>query len=195
MGLGRWQIVLERIDGSERLEAQDCEPEIHRDRLALLAVVRGWKRLEQAGHVRLVTTSRYVDRGLRFGLPNWRDTNYRWESFGSLQPIRNADLWQRVDVAMQYHAIVCRWLKPHPALVKTVAELSSSPAARRPRQLAPRPRPKPPRTIRPQPRASAPCRALRWTEHTGSRALAARRVADVTPTASGDGSIRRSRPR
>lgn len=111
IGLGRWNFVLERIDGPDRLEAQDCENYIHQDRLALLAVVRGLEALEQSSIVRLVTTSRYVDRGIRFGLPNWRETDYQWERFGVRKPVRNADLWRRVDVAMQYHEIACRLLK------------------------------------------------------------------------------------
>lgn len=111
IGLGRWNFVLERIDGPDRLEAQDCENYIHQDRLALLAVVRGLEALEQSSMVRLVTTSRYVDRGMRFGLPNWRETDYQWERFGVRKPVRNADLWRRVDVAMQYHEIACRLLK------------------------------------------------------------------------------------
>lgn len=113
LGLGRWHFVLEQMDGSERLEAADCESYIHQDRLALLVVVRGLEALEQSSLVRLVTTSRYVDRGLRFGLPNWRETNYQWESFGERKPVRNADLWRRVDVAMQYHKVTCRLLKGH----------------------------------------------------------------------------------
>ena len=111
VGIGRWSIVLERIDGPDRLEAQDCESYIHQDRLALLAVVRGLEALEQSSRVRLVTNSRYVDRGMRFGLPNWRETEYQWESFGVRKPVRNADLWRRVDVAFRYHEIACRLLK------------------------------------------------------------------------------------
>lgn len=108
IGAGRWFFVLERLDSKERLEAMDAEPQIHRDRIGLLAVIRGLEAIEQPGHVRLVTTSRYVDRGIRFGLPNWRDSNYLWESFGSFRPIRNADLWRRVAHAMEYHEVSCR---------------------------------------------------------------------------------------
>lgn len=125
VGLGRWHFVLERIDGSERLEAVDTESYIHHDRLALLSVVRGLEALEQASLVRLVTTSRYVDRGLRFGLPNWRDTNYHWESFGLQKPIRNADLWRRVDVAMQFHEIKSRLLASPMLRVDAATEVAS----------------------------------------------------------------------
>jgi ribonuclease HI len=108
VGNGRWHFVLERLDEPERFEAVDTERDIHRDRLALLALVRGLEAIEHGGLVRLITTSRYVDRGLRYGLPTWRDTDYHWESFGKLAPIRNADLWKRINVAMQFHDITSR---------------------------------------------------------------------------------------
>jgi len=120
VGQGTWHFVLERLDGPERLEAMDTEPSIHRDRIALLSVIRGLEALEHPSHVRLVTSSRYVDRGLRFGLPNWRDANYLWESFGALKPIRNADLWRRITSAMLYHEISCRMLKSSNELVESL---------------------------------------------------------------------------
>lgn len=115
VGEGSWRFVLERLDEQERFEAEDFEANIHRDRLALLAVVRGLEALEHGGLVRLITTSRYVDRGMRFGLPNWRDSEYQWESFGRLTPIRNADLWRRIDTAMQFHEITSRLIHPSSA--------------------------------------------------------------------------------
>lgn len=108
---GRWHFVLERIDAAERLEAADGERGQPRERLALLAVVRGLEAIEQPSQVTLVTTSRYVARGLRYGLAEWRETGYIWEHFGVQKPIRNADLWQRIDGAMQFHVVACRLLE------------------------------------------------------------------------------------
>ncbi len=108
---GRWHFVLERIDAAERLEAADGERGQPRERLALLAVVRGLEAIEQPSQVTLVTTSRYVARGLRYGLAEWRETGYIWEHFGVQKPIRNADLWQRIDGAMQFHEVACRLLE------------------------------------------------------------------------------------
>ncbi len=124
-GFGRWHFVLERLDGPERLEAADAETDVHRDRLALLAVVRGLEALEQPSNVTLVTTSRYVSRGLRYGLNEWRDAEYTWEHFGMQKPIRNADLWQRIDGAMRFHQITCRLLQSPlaQAMVETATEL------------------------------------------------------------------------
>lgn len=120
---GRWHFVLERIDAAQRFEAADLERLEPRDRLALLAVVRGLEALEQPSQVTLVTTSRYVSRGLRYGLSEWREANYSWEHFGVQKPIRNADLWQRIDGAMQFHEVACRLLE------STLVEVAKSPEA------------------------------------------------------------------
>ncbi|MFO1066803.1 MAG: RNase H family protein [Pirellulales bacterium] len=108
---GRWHFVLERIDAAYRFEAGDSERSEPRDRLALLAVIRGLEALEQPSQVTLVTTSRYVSRGLRYGLSEWREADYSWEHFGVQKPVRNADLWQRIDGAMDYHEVACRLLE------------------------------------------------------------------------------------
>lgn len=108
---GRWHFVLEQLDGAERLEAADSERAVNDERLALLSVVRGLEALEQPSKVTLVTTSRYVSRGLRYGLETWREADYQWERFGERKPIRNADLWRRVDGALQFHGVTCRLLE------------------------------------------------------------------------------------
>ena len=61
---GQWKFVLQAADGSATLEAEDSEPEIHGERLELLAVVRGLEALDQPSHVTLMTSSRYVNRGI-----------------------------------------------------------------------------------------------------------------------------------
>ncbi len=108
---GRWHFVLEQLDGPERLEAADSEFAMNRERLALLSVVRGLEALEQPSQVTLVTTSRYVSRGLRYGIHTWRDNDYTWERFGEQRPVRNSDLWRRVDTALQFHGIQCRLIQ------------------------------------------------------------------------------------
>lgn len=118
---GRWHFVLERIDLNERLEAADSERAQPRERLALLAVVRGLEAIEMPSQVTLVTTSRYVSRGLRYGLSEWREANYSWEHFGMQKPIRNADLWQRIDGALRYHEVACRLLESSLAAPETAA--------------------------------------------------------------------------
>ncbi len=121
---GRWHFVLDRLDRPEHLEAADSESAIHPDRLALLSVVRGLEALDEPSRVNLVTTSRYVSRGLKYGLSNWRESGYQWERFGIQKPIRNADLWQRVDRALKFHGVTCRLIQSAAAPVEMVAEES-----------------------------------------------------------------------
>lgn len=111
---GKWHFILESLDSIEsdvRLEAADTELVETQERAALLSVVRGLEALEQPSKVTLVTTSRYVSRGLRYGLNSWRDSGYKWERFGVQTPIRNADLWQRIDQALLYHGVQCKLLQ------------------------------------------------------------------------------------
>ena len=123
---GKWRFVLESLDSGKRLEVSDEEGEAGRDRLDLLAVVRGLEALDQPSRVTLVTPSRYVTRGLRYGLPQWRENQWRWERFGQLAPVNNSDLWQRIDGALRYHTLDCRmWRYDPPAeSVEAVAERS-----------------------------------------------------------------------
>lgn len=105
---GSWRFVLQMEDGSTALEATDEEPELPGDRLELLAIVRGLEALDQPSRVTLYTDSRYVSRGLRFGLENWRESDWHWERYGQMLPVKNSDLWQRIDRAMRYHTVECR---------------------------------------------------------------------------------------
>lgn len=105
---GQWRFVLQSIDGSEQLEAADAEPDAYGERLELLAVVRGLEALAQPSRVTLVTPSKYVNRGLAYGLEEWRSNGWQWEHYGAMVPVKNRDLWQRVDRALVYHQLECR---------------------------------------------------------------------------------------
>ena len=107
---GRWRFILENVETGHRTEASDTESIGHPDRTSLLAVLRGLEALEQPSRVTLVTTNRYVARGLQYGLSEWRENDYCWEHFGSVQPVRNSDLWRRIDRALAYHEVQCRWM-------------------------------------------------------------------------------------
>lgn len=105
---GKWRFVLQSVDGDGRFAAQDLERHMSSERLELLAVVRGLEALDQPSRVTLVTRSDYVTRGLRYGLEEWRANRWRWEYDGRMVPIKNHDLWRRVDEALKYHRVDCR---------------------------------------------------------------------------------------
>jgi ribonuclease HI len=109
---GQWRFVLQAADGSATLEASDAEPETGGERLELLAVIRGLEALDQPSHVTLFTPSKYVSRGIAYGLEEWRRNDWTWECFGEMVPVKNRDLWQRLDRALNYHTIEFRVRRP-----------------------------------------------------------------------------------
>ena len=92
----RWRFALEAVGPGGRLVAEDAEPDADEG------------RLEAPSRVTLVTRSNYVARGIRRGLTQWRERDWRWERFGRRVPVRDHDLWQRVDRALRFHKVECR---------------------------------------------------------------------------------------
>lgn len=105
---GDWEFRLQDAAGQTILEASDTEPDATGERLALLTVVRGLEALDEPARVSLVTASRYVKRGIAYGLGTWRTTDFTWESYGRMVPIKDQDLWRRLDRALSFHQLMCR---------------------------------------------------------------------------------------
>ncbi len=117
---GRWRFVLRSDDGSEEFEAADVEPNLSGERLELLTVVRALEALDQPSRVTLVGSSRHIRQGIQYGLSQWRTNGWRWEFFGEMVPVKNCDLWRRIDRALQFHRLECcrrRFDPPHSATV------------------------------------------------------------------------------
>ncbi len=138
---GRWRFVLRDADGSPRLVAEHVEPLASSDRLELLSVVRGLEALDTPSRVTLMTSSSYVREGIRHGLAEWRSNGWRWERFGQMVPVRDLDLWQRVDRAMQFHQVDCRTYRidppHHEGMLRSVTSIRArrqpKPRSRRPK--------------------------------------------------------------
>lgn len=111
---GSWHFCIKSDDGQVWLEASDFESFISRERLELLAVVRGLEALDQPSIVTLVTPNPQISRSVRQGLDYWRDRNWTWERFGEKVPMSNSDLWIRIDSALQIHEIRCRTYRIDP---------------------------------------------------------------------------------
>lgn len=111
---GRWRFVLRSVDSTFRLEADDVEPKVRGQRLELLTVVRGLEALDRPSRVTLITASTYVREGIRTGVAEWRANGWRWECFGQMVPVKNADLWQRIARALEFHEVDCRTYRLDP---------------------------------------------------------------------------------
>jgi ribonuclease HI len=108
---GWWRFRMSDPEMAEPLEIDDIEPNTQGERLELLCVLRALEALEGPRQVTLFTASNYVREGIRYGLEDWRRDDWQWESFGEMVPVRNDDLWRRIDRTLKFHEVHCRPLR------------------------------------------------------------------------------------
>jgi ribonuclease HI len=130
-GAAQWRFVLQPVGSDACLAATEEVADTRPSRLELLAVVRGLEALDQPSRVTLLTGSRYVLQGIRRGLCQWRERRWHWERFGRLVPIRDHDLWQRVDRALEFHQVECSEWRSEEFAGPAWAESDSSSASPR----------------------------------------------------------------
>ena len=131
---GTWRFQLQSLTNDDQFSASGAEHFVSRDRIALLAVVRGLEALDQASHVTLLTSSRYVRRGFRQGLEQWTQNDWHWERFGRRVLVKNHDLWRRVENALQFHQLNCRLWRIDPAETESRGSAVPAPHFRRNRR-------------------------------------------------------------
>ncbi|MFN7445245.1 MAG: ribonuclease HI [Curvibacter sp.] len=109
-GPGGWGVLLRSGD----VEKELCggERETTNNRMELLAVIQALEALKRPCHVILHADSQYVLKGITEWLAGWKAKG--WKT-ASRQPVKNVDLWQRLDalVAGAGHRIEWRWVKGH----------------------------------------------------------------------------------
>jgi ribonuclease HI len=105
---GEWTFALTAADGSAELKACDEEYDVTGERLELLAVVRALEALDQPSVVTIASGARTVRRAVAEGLDEWRRNGWMWECYGEMAPIKNRDLWMRLDRALQFHRLETR---------------------------------------------------------------------------------------
>ena len=104
---GYWRFCFCLDDGTVVLDTEDLEPQVRGARLELLTLVRALESLDHPAEITVAAGSRYLREGLRFGISQWKQNDWCWERFGRMIPIRNRDLWQRVDRAVAIHQVSC----------------------------------------------------------------------------------------
>jgi ribonuclease HI len=80
------------------------------NRMELMAAIQALESLTRPAMVRLHTDSSYVRNGIVSWLPNWKRNGWRT---ADKKPVKNADLWQRLDAATQRHQVQWLWVKGH----------------------------------------------------------------------------------
>jgi len=107
-GPGGWAALL-RMGDHER-ELSGAEPLTTNNRMELLAVIRALEALKRSVAARLYTDSEYVRRGVSEWLPGWKARGWRT---ADKKPVKNQDLWQRLDELAMNHRIEWHWVPAH----------------------------------------------------------------------------------
>jgi ribonuclease HI len=80
------------------------------NRMELTAAIRGLENLKRPCHVVLTTDSQYVRKGITEWLQNWKQK--KWKT-SAKKPVKNTDLWKRLDELCEPHTIDWQWVKGH----------------------------------------------------------------------------------
>ena len=107
-GPGGWGAVL--MFGDEEREIFGGEPATTNNRMELVAVIEALATLKRRCPVVLHTDSQYVQKGITEWIHNWKRRG--WKT-AAKEPVKNADLWRRLDEAAAAHDIEWRWVKGH----------------------------------------------------------------------------------
>ena len=108
-GPGGWGALL-RMAGKER-ELSGGEPATTNNRKELMAAIAGLEALQRPCKVRLVTDSKYVMDGATKWIKGWKRNG--WKTADKKTPVKNIELWQRLELALQPHEVHWNWVKGH----------------------------------------------------------------------------------
>jgi len=107
-GPGGWAALL-RYGARERT-LSGAEPETTNNRMELLAAIKALEALKRPCRVRLVTDSEYLKKGITEWLPRWKARGWRT---ADRKPVKNADLWRRLDELAGRHQVRWEWTRGH----------------------------------------------------------------------------------
>jgi ribonuclease HI len=107
-GPGGWGAVL--MSGKHRKELFGGERETTNNRMEMMAVICGAEALKRGCSVAIHTDSTYVMKGMTEWVEGWKKRGWRT---ASKQPVKNVDLWQRLETALDRHKVNWYWVKGH----------------------------------------------------------------------------------
>lgn len=107
-GPGGWGALL-LYNGHEK-EICGGERDTTNNRMELMATIQALKALKQPSQVRLHTDSVYVRDGITQWIERWKRNGWRT---AAKKPVKNVDLWQRLERAAERHDLEWHWVKGH----------------------------------------------------------------------------------
>lgn len=107
-GPGGWGAVL--IYGGHEKELSGGEPVTTNNRMEIMAAIASLEALKEPCQVAIHTDSQYLRQGITTWLPQWKIR--AWKT-ADRKPVKNQDLWQRLEAATARHSVSWHWVKGH----------------------------------------------------------------------------------
>ena len=107
-GPGGWAAIL-RFGNSEK-ELWGSEPQTTNNRMEMTAVIEGLSSLKEPCRILVEIDSEYVKNGITKWMDAWKRRDWRT---ASKQPVKNTDLWLKLDGALSRHQVQWEWVKGH----------------------------------------------------------------------------------
>ena len=112
-GPGGWGVLFLARDGDNVLKERELQggaENTTNNQMELMAAISALETLEKPSAITIVTDSSYVKDGITSWIFNWKKNG--WKN-ASKKPVKNAELWQRLDEATKRHQITWEWIKGH----------------------------------------------------------------------------------
>jgi ribonuclease HI len=107
-GPGGWGVILQW--GDHRKELKGGEPNTTNNRMELTAAIMALEALKRPCTVELHTDSEYLRQGITTWIQNWKRNGWRT---ADRKPVKNVDLWQRLEAALSRHKVHWHWVRGH----------------------------------------------------------------------------------
>mgnify|MGYP001073017351 CR=1 FL=1 len=112
-GPGGWGALLQAKEGASVIKERSLkggEADTTNNRMELLAAIHALEALERPSTLTVITDSAYVKGGITSWLFSWKKNNWRTST---RKPVKNEDLWRRLDEAAARHDVTWEWVKGH----------------------------------------------------------------------------------
>lgn len=112
-GPGGWGVLMIARDGDavlKKRELQGGEADTTNNRMELMAAISALEALSRPSDLIIVTDSAYVKNGVTTWIHSWKKRG--WKTADN-KPVKNIELWQRLETAQARHTVEWRWIKGH----------------------------------------------------------------------------------
>ncbi|MEN8872937.1 MAG: ribonuclease HI [Pacificibacter sp.] len=112
-GPGGWGVLMRAMDGDKVLKERELkggEADTTNNRMELLAAINALETLTRPTDITITTDSAYVKNGVTGWIHGWKRNGWKTSN---KKPVKNVDLWQRIDAAQATHHVTWKWIKGH----------------------------------------------------------------------------------